>query len=303
MELNQSQGTVLQAFSRALGREAHVLTEHPEMMWQQMHNRLQWEDELVRALVAKERDQRSIAECKPWLRTKTPFRESEGLLRTLSGHTDSVCAAAFSPDGTRTVSASWDKTLKIWDTASGQELRTLSGHTERVDAVAVNHDETRIVSGSYDKTLKVWDAASGRELHTPNRHTDIIPTVAFSPDGTLLVTASWDQTLKIWDAANFSHLFTIALPGMLNCVALHPWLPLVVCGDRGGSFYMLELVGIKYGPIIVTAVETGQGIKIRCPSCQQHLPITQSQLGSELTCPPPGYGLRLKINPFVTKIA
>ena len=64
---------------------------------------------------------------------------------------------AMAPDGRRAVSASWDKTLKVWDLATGAVLRTLEGHTSSVNAVAVTPDDQRAVSASWDKTLKVWD--------------------------------------------------------------------------------------------------------------------------------------------------
>src|SRR4030042_3789322 len=140
----EKQKSVLKAFSRSLVREAHVLTQNPELLWQQMYNRLQWEEEPVQALVAKELGQRSLLACRPWFQTRTPFREAEALLRTLSGHNSKVKAVAFSPDGARIVSASWDKTLKLWDAPHGQEPRTLSGHSGWVEAVAFSPDGTKI---------------------------------------------------------------------------------------------------------------------------------------------------------------
>ncbi|MCL1475550.1 hypothetical protein LAY57_33565, partial [Argonema antarcticum A004/B2] len=72
-----------------------------------------------------------------WLRPLTASLTPPGgaLVRTLSGHTESVSAVAIAPDGKFAVSASWDNTLKVWDLSSGNQLNTLSGHTESVSAV------------------------------------------------------------------------------------------------------------------------------------------------------------------------
>ena len=78
---------------------------------------------------------------------------------------------AFSPDGKRIVSGSEDKTVKVWDAATGQETLTLKGHTGAVTSVAFSPDGKRIVSGSEDKTVKVWDAATGQETLTLKGHT------------------------------------------------------------------------------------------------------------------------------------
>ena len=69
---------------------------------------------------------------------------------------------AVTPDGKLVVSASDDKTLKVWDLESGQALRTLEGHSEWVDGVAVRQDGKLAVSASWDKTLRVWDLESDR---------------------------------------------------------------------------------------------------------------------------------------------
>ncbi len=71
---------------------------------------------------------------------------------------------AVTPDGRRAVSASEDRTLKVWDLETGQELRTLEGHGARVIGVAVTPDGRRVVSASWDNTLKVWDLETGQEL-------------------------------------------------------------------------------------------------------------------------------------------
>jgi WD40 repeat protein len=77
-------------------------------------------------------------------------------LRVLEGHTDRVTSAAFSPDGTRVVTASWDNTARLWDAAAGKALATLAGHTDQVTSAAFSPDGTRVVTACGDHTAKIW---------------------------------------------------------------------------------------------------------------------------------------------------
>jgi WD40 repeat protein len=87
-------------------------------------------------------------------------------LQTLEGHSSSVNSVAFSHDSTRLASASYDRTVKIWDASSGACLQTLEGHSDSVNSVAFSHDSTRLASASWDRTVKIWDASSGACLQT-----------------------------------------------------------------------------------------------------------------------------------------
>jgi Tol biopolymer transport system component/TPR repeat protein len=109
-------------------------------------------------------------------------------------------SAAYSPDGTRMVTASYDKTARIWDARTGAQLAVLSGHAGIVMSAAYSSDGTRIVTASADKTARIWDPRTGAQLTVLSGHADRVASAAYSPDGTRIVTASNDKTARIWDA-------------------------------------------------------------------------------------------------------
>ncbi len=136
-------------------------------------------------------------------------RSSDFLLaRTLTGHQDWVTAVAFSADGRLLASGSWDRTVKLWDLATGREMRTLASQTSGIEAIAFSPDGRWLASEGSDKAVHIWDAATGKDVRVlaSRRSPDPLDenwdySLAFSPDGRWLAFGSDDKTVGLWEVA------------------------------------------------------------------------------------------------------
>ena len=147
-------------------------------------------------------------------------------------------SVAFSPDRHRIVSGGVDKTVRVWDAATGHLTGSpLTGHADTVSSVAFSPDGRRIVSGSADKTVRVWDADTGKPIGRPlTGHTDRVRSVAFSPDGKRIVSGSWDKTVRVWDADTGQPIGPpITSTDAVNSVAFSPDGKRVVFGRNDGT--------------------------------------------------------------------
>ena len=125
---------------------------------------------------------------------------ASGKLIASLGHQDAVCDAVFNPDGTQILTASWDKTAKLWDAASYKLIATFA-HQGVVVAAVFSPDAARILTVSWDKTAKLWDAVSGK-LIASFGHRESVENATFSPNGARILTASYDKTVRLWEVAS-----------------------------------------------------------------------------------------------------
>jgi WD40 repeat protein len=139
-----------------------------------------------------------------------------------TGHSNTVYAIAFSPDGKLLASGDYSSAIKIWEVGTGRELRTLTGHAEAISALAFSRDGKTLASGSVDYTIKLWDLVTGREIRTFTGHALVIFSVVFTPDGGTLISSSEDKTIRLWEVATGRELQRITDPLGVRRVAMSP---------------------------------------------------------------------------------
>src|SRR5688572_7952344 len=140
------------------------------------------------------------------------------LRATLKGHTDAVVAVAFSPDSKTLASASYDGTLKLWDTTTGKERATLGEYKGCLGCVAFSPDGKTLASGAIGspvefpdlKNIKLWDVATGKVRTTLEGTRYHVHSVAFSPDGKTLASVDGEEgDVKLWDLATSKERATL----------------------------------------------------------------------------------------------
>ncbi|AFY99280.1 AAA-like domain-containing protein [Calothrix sp. PCC 6303] len=128
---------------------------------------------------------------------------------SLEGHESDVRSVVYSPDGKNLASASHDKTIKLWNVATGKVISTLTGHESEVRSVVYSPDGKTLASASRDNTIKLWNVATGKVISTLTGHKSYVNSVVFSRDGKTLASASHDKTIKLWNVATGKVISTL----------------------------------------------------------------------------------------------
>jgi len=141
----------------------------------------------------------------------------------LAGHTGMVATAVFSPDGKSVLTASSDRTARIWNLEKPADIREFKGHQNTVISAYYSSDGKKIATASWDSTAVVWDVATGKKICTLSGHTGNVWRASFSPDGTKVLTAGEDKTARVWDATTGKELMKLTgHTGRVMCDCFSP---------------------------------------------------------------------------------
>lgn len=198
----------LRTLRDAIRLSAHVLVDDPGQLASQLLGRLAGSQlPTLKPLLAQLRQPTGV----PLLRPVTCSLHPPGtaLIRTLRGHLDMVNGVVVTPDGRLAISASKDRTLRVWNLDTGRTAWTLEGHSGAVNAVAVTPDGRRAISASSDHTLRVWDLATGQTVRTLEGHYGSVCAVVVTRDGRCAISASEDRMLRVWDLESNDSVFTV----------------------------------------------------------------------------------------------
>ena len=165
------------------------------------------------------------------------------LVALLKGHASRVFGLAFSLDGSRLISGSFDHTAIIWDTgiragALGTEpklLHRLEGHKDEIYAVGFSPDGSRAVTGSDDHDLRLWRADDGKEIARMTGHGDRVRSLAVAPDGTI-ASGDYAGEIRLWDAdGRFLRMLAKQRRGVGSSLSFSPGGKLLLSGAAEGS--------------------------------------------------------------------
>jgi len=238
MEFHKEQQDLLGVFHRAISQEEHILTRRPDLLYQQIHNRLTW---------AQEADELSDEFMKvlahphpaPWIKSMFPPIGASNTAKILEGHARPINGCAIDRTGKSALSVGSDGTVRVWDLASssvsfeldlgstlyccdwspsseyfatgnrygtiylfqtghGQPVE-LSGHEDYVLCCAFSPGGDLLLTGSGDRTIRLWSVQTGQEIRRFEGHESGIIQLKFGQDGRTFISTSNDRTVAVWD--------------------------------------------------------------------------------------------------------
>lgn len=163
-------------------------------------------------------------------------------LQVLQGHANPINALLLTLGNNQLISASADKTVKVWDLTSGEVLQTLRGHTSFINAIAVSPDGQQLASGSADGEIRLWDLASGETRQTFADSSVSINALAITRNGQQIISGNAEGVIQRWDLSTGDLLDTwTAHTSAINALAVSPSNQLLASGSADKTIRLWDL--------------------------------------------------------------
>ncbi len=185
---------------------------------------------------------------------------SRQIVKVLQGHTDAVIDMDISPDGSKLISTSLDKSTKIWDVEAKKILRSIPHETNSGEAyirisptgkIFATASTASTASGEYLRKIKLRDLINGQTTCVISGHAGIISSFAFSPDGSKLVSGSDDQTIKFWNTNTCKIEKTLTSSNRITNINFSPKGTILASGTSDGN---IDLRDPKSGELKQTLI-------------------------------------------------
>ncbi|YCM45724.1 protein kinase [Verrucomicrobiaceae bacterium 227] len=172
-------------------------------------------------------------------------------------HGDRIFWLEFSPDGSRIVTASWDRTARMWNAKNGIPHGEVMQHAGRVNQARFDQSGERIVTASDDRTARIWHADSGKPIGEPCRSEDFVRGAEFSPDGKRIISYWGGPVVRVWDVREtVSRSMSFIHPGSEDWIDRGPQVAMAAFSPDD----TLLVTASQAGPVKIYDVETGQPV-------------------------------------------
>jgi WD40 repeat protein/mono/diheme cytochrome c family protein len=148
--------------------------------------------------------------------------DNTGELDPLESRDGGAVQIAFSPEGTRALIASGDRSVRFYDVEGRRDLKRFVGHTASVWSVAASGDGKFAISGSMDTTARVWDMGTGLQVRSFTGHDSLVSAVAFNPNGKWGISGGFDGVVAAWKVGNGEELWRASNLGPVAAIAVDP---------------------------------------------------------------------------------